>query len=257
MVKRKGFPSFGEIVIVNVINITPYSALCKLEEYPGKEGMIHISEVSGKWVRDIKKFVKLNKTYVAKVVNVDEQKGHINLSLKRVSKIDKTRKMQDYKKEQKAEKILEKIAKKQKITLDKAYEKIGFELQEEFGDMFKAFDIASKTPEVLVQRGIPKSLVDIIHKVAKESIQRKKIKIKAELEVKFYTGDGVEKTKQFLNGLINKYGVNIKYISAPKYSVETKSDNPKLAQKELTKQLTDAISDIKDGEANFRIMGEK
>ena len=257
MVKRKGFPSFGEIVIVNVINITPYSALCKLEEYPGKEGMIHISEVSGKWVRDIKKFVKLNKTYVAKVVNVDEQKGHINLSLKRVSKIDKTRKMQDYKKEQKAEKILEKIAKKQKITLDKAYEKIGFELQEEFGDMFKAFDIASKTPEVLVQRGIPKSLVDIIHKVAKESIQRKKIKIKAELEVKFYTGDGVEKTKQFLNGLINKYGVNIKYISAPKYSVEIKSDNPKLAQKELTKQLTDAISDIKDGEANFRIMGEK
>jgi len=257
MVKRKGFPSFGEIVIVNVINITPYSALCKLEEYPGKEGMIHISEVSGKWVRDIKKFVKLNKTYVTKVVRVDEQKGHINLSLKRVSKIDKTRKMQDYKKEQKAEKILEKIAKKQKITLDKAYEKIGFELQDEFGDMFKAFDIASKTPEVLVQKGMPKSLVDVIHKVAKESIQRKKIKIKAELEVKFYTGDGVEKTKQFLNGLINKYGVNIKYISAPKYSVEIKSDNPKLAQKELTKQLTDAISGIKDGEANFKIMGEK
>jgi len=257
MVKRKGFPSIGEIVIVNVINITPYSALCKLEEYPGKEGMIHISEVSGKWVRDIKKFVKLNKTYVAKVVNVNEQKGHINLSLKRVSKIDKTRKMQDYKKEQKAEKILEKIAKKQKITLDKAYEKIGFELQEEFGDMFKAFDIASKTPEVLVQKGIPKSLVNVIHGVAKESIQRKKIKIKAELEVKFYTGDGVEKTKKFLNDLINKYGVNIKYISAPKYSIEIKSDNPKLAQKELTKQLTDAISDIKDGEANFRIMGEK
>jgi len=257
MVKRKGFPSIGEIVIVNVINITPYSALCKLEEYPGKEGMIHISEVSGKWVRDIKKFVKLNKTYVAKVVNVNEQKGHINLSLKRVSKIDKTRKMQDYKKEQKAEKILEKIAKKQKITLDKAYEKIGFELQEEFGDMFKAFDIASKTPEVLVQKGIPKSLVNVIHGVAKESIQRKKIKIKAELEVKFYTGDGVEKTKKFLNDLINKYGVNIKYISAPKYSIEIKSDNPKLAQKELTKQLTNAISDIKDGEAKFRIMGEK
>jgi translation initiation factor 2 subunit 1 len=257
VVKRKGFPSFGEIVIVNVINITPYSALCKLEEYPGKEGMIHISEVSGKWVRDIKKFVKLNKTYVTKVVNVDEQKGHINLSLKRVSKIDKTRKMQDYKKEQKAEKILEKIAKKQKITLDKAYEKIGFELQDEFGEMFKAFDIASKNPEILVQKGMPKSLVDVIHKVAKESIQRKKIKIKAELEVKFYTGDGVEKTKQFLNNLINKYGVNIKYISAPKYSIEIKSDNPKLAQKELTKQLTDTISGIKDGEANFRIMGEK
>jgi len=257
MVKRKGFPSVGEIVVVNVINITPYSALCKLEEYPGKEGMIHISEVSGKWVRDIKKFVKLNKTYVAKVGRVDEEKGHINLSLKRVSKIDKTRKMQDYKKEQKAEKILEKIAKKQKISLDKAYEKIGFELQDKFGEMFEAFDVASKNPEVLVQKGISKSLVDVIHKVAKESIQRKKIKIKTKLEVKFYTGDGVEKTKEFLNNLINKYGVNIKYISAPKYSVEIKSDNPKIAQKKLVKQLKDAISEIKDGEASFRITGEK
>lgn len=257
MVKRKGFPSIGEVVIVSVINITPYSALCKLEEYPEKEGMIHISEVSGKWVRDIKKFVKLNKTYVVKVVNVDESKGHINLSLKRVSKIDKTRKMQDFKREQKAEKILEKVAKKKKINLNKAYEEIGYELQEKFGDLFKAFDIASKTPEQLIHRGITKNWVEIIHEVAEESIQRKKIKIKAELEVKFYTGDGVEKTKQFLNNLINKYGVNIKYISAPKYSVEIESENPKLAQKELTKQLTSAISSVKDGEASFKIIGEK
>jgi len=257
MVKKKGFPSIGEKVIVSVINITPYSALCKLEEYPGKEGMIHISEVSGKWVRDIKKYVKLNKTYVAKVVRVDEGKGHINLSLKRVSKIDKTRKMQTYKNEQKAEKILEKIAKKKKMTLDKAYEEIGFELQDKFGKMFKAFDIAARTPEVLIEKGISKSLVDIIHKVAKENIQRKKRKIKAKLEVKFYTGDGVEKTKKFLNDLINKYGVSIKYISAPKYSVEVKSDNPRLAQKELVKNLTEAISELKDGEASFSIVGDK
>ena len=242
---------------MSVINITPYSALCKLEEYPGKEGMIHISEVAGKWVRDIKKFIKPNKTYVVKVVNVQEDKGHINLSLKRVSRIDKTRKMQNFKREQKAEKILEKIAKKKKITLDKAYEKIGFELQEKFGEMFKAFDIASKTPEILIQRRIPKDWVKVIHNIAKESIPRKKVKIKAELEVKFYTGDGIERTKQFLNNLINKYGVNIKYISAPKYSIEIETENPKLTQKELTNQLNSAVSNIKDGEAVFKIIGEK
>jgi translation initiation factor 2 subunit 1 len=246
-----------EKVIVTVINITPYSALCKLEEYPGKEGMIHISEVSGKWVRDIKKFVKLNKTYVAKVVRLDEKKGHINLSLKRVARIEKTRKMEDYKREQKAEKILEKIAKKKKISLDEAYEKIGFGLQENFGDMFKAFDIASKTPELLVQRGVSKDWVDVIHKVSKESIKRKKIKIKTELQVKFFTGDGIERVKEFLNELSNKYGVNVKYISAPKYSAEIESENPKLAQKELIKKLTTATSSIKDGEASFKLMGEK
>jgi translation initiation factor 2 alpha subunit (eIF-2alpha) len=57
--------------------------------------------------------------------------------------------------------------------------------------------------------------------------------------------------------LTNKYGLNIKYISAPKYSIEIESDNPKLAKKELKQQLTDATSQIKDGEINFMIEGEK
>jgi len=237
--------------------MTPYSALCRLEEYPGKEGMIHVSEVAGKWVRDIKKFVKLNKTYVAKVLRVDEEKGHISLSLKRTSKIERSRKMQDFKREQKAEKMLERVAKEMNMSLSDAYEKIGYELQEKFDDMFKAFDIASKSPELLVQKGIERKWVDVISKVARESIHRKKVKIKAELNVKFFTGDGVEKTKEFLNNLINKYGVSIKYISAPKYSVEVESENPKIAQKELMKQLTSAVSGIKDGEASFKIKEEK
>jgi translation initiation factor 2 subunit 1 len=219
--------------------------------------MIHVSEVSGKWVRDIRKFVKLNKTYIVKVLNVDEQKGHISLSLKRIAKLDRTRKTQEFRVEQKAEKILNKIARKKNITLQKAYELIGYELQEEFKDMFEAFELAAKSPEKLIARGIKKEWVEIIHEVAKESIVKKKIRIKAELDLKFTTGDGIEKIKEFLNNLINKYELNIKYISAPKYSVETESDNPKLAQKELIKQLTNAVSNMKDGEAEFKIIGEK
>lgn len=228
-----------------------------MEEYPGKEGMIHVSEVSGKWVRDIRKFVKMDKNYIAKVLRVDEEKGHITLSLKRVAKVDKTRKIQEFRYEQKAEKILNKIARKKKITLEKAYESIGYELQEKFKDMFEAFELASKSPEPLINRGIKKEWAEIIHEVAKESITKKKVRIKAELNLKFYTDDGVEKIKEFLNNLINKYGLNIKYISAPRYSVEVESDNPKLAQKELIKQLTDAVSKVRDGEAEFKIIGEK
>jgi len=254
MVKRKGFPKFGEIVIVSITRITPYSAMCKLEEYPGKEGMIHISEVSGKWVRDIRKFIKPNKTYVVKVMDVDERKGHIRLSLKRVARIDRTRKMQAYKREQKAEKILEKIAKKQKMTLDKVYEEIGFRLQEEFGEIFNAFDLASRSQEALTSKGIKPKWAKIIHKIAKESIQRKKVKIKAELDIKSYSGEGVDQIKKLLNNLTNKYGVNVKYISAPKYNVEIVSDNPKIAERELKENLTAAISKFKDGEASFKIM---
>ena len=256
MVKRKGFPEVGEIVTVSITRITPYSAMCKLDEYPWKEGMIHISEVSGKWVRDIRKFIKPNKNYVVKVLQVDEQKGHIRLSLKRVARIDRTRKMQAFKREQKAEKILEKIAKKQKMTLDKVYEEVGFQLQEEFGEIFKAFDLASKDQEALISKGVKPKWAKIIHDIAKESIQRKKVKIKAELNVKSYSGDGIDQIKKFLNNLTNKYRVNVKYISAPKYSVEVVSEDPKMAKKKLKENLTNAISGLKECEASFKIIGE-
>lgn len=256
LVKRRGFPEEGGIVIVTVSRITPYSALCKLEEYLGKEGMIHVSEVSGKWVRDIRKFVKLNKQYVAKVLRVDEKKGHINLSLKRLSKRAKERKIQEFKEEQKAEKMLESIAKKKKISLNEAYETIGYELQEKFGDMFSAFDQAFKSPNLLIRRGIGEEWAKAIHTIAKEHIQKKKVKIRAELTLKLYSGNGIEEIKRFLSNLTNKYKVNVKYISAPRYSVEIENENPKLAEKRLKVELTDAVSSIKDGEASFKIVSK-
>lgn len=257
LAKRKGFPEVGEDVVVKVIRITSYSALCKLEEYPEKEGMIHVSEVSGKWVRDIRKFVKLNKQYVARVMRIDEKKGHINLSLKRLPKKGKERKIQEFKREQKAEKILGIIAKQKKISLDKAYEKIGYELQETFGTMSNAFESAFKSPELLTSRGISKQLAELIHKIAKENIQKKKVKVKAELKLQFYTPDGVDRIKKTLSELINKYKFNVKYISAPKYSVEVITDNPKQTEKELREKLDDITSKIKNGQASFRIVGEK
>lgn len=253
MVKRKGFPASGEKVIVTTVRITPYSALCKLEEYPGKEGMIHVSESSGKWVRDIRKFIKPNKTYVAKVLRIDEEKGHINLSLKRVSKKENERKIQEYKKEQRAEKLLEIIAKKKKISLDQAYEKIGYELQEKFGEMFRAFEAAFKSPEILERREIKKEYIDLIYKIAKENIVQKKIKIKAVLNLRYFTGDGIEKIKDFLQNLNKKYKMNVKYISAPKYEISIETDNPKIMQKQFENQLNSEIKNIKNGEANFEI----
>jgi len=74
--------------------------------------------------------------------------------------------------------------------------------------------------------------------------------------VKSYSGEGIDQIKKLLNNLTNKYRVNVNYISAPKYSVEIVSENPKLAKKELKENLTAAISGFKDGEASFKIMGE-
>ena len=257
MVKRKGFPSEGEVVIVTVKSITPYSALCTLDEYPGKEGMIHVSEVTGKWVRDIKKFVKEGKKYVAKVTKVEEDKGHINLSLKKVPKKMKEKKIQDSKKEEYAEKMLKIIGEKLGLTLDEIYENLGYNLQEMFGDMFVAFNYAIEKPEILRSRGLDEKYVKLMEEVAKENIQKKEVEIKVILELKFYTSDGINRIKEFLIGLRDKYKWEIRYISAPRYIIQFKSKNPKQDEKIVREILENEVSKIKDGLASFTIGGDK
>ena len=106
----------GELVICTVNKINPNSAYVILEEY-GKEGMIHISELVSGWVRNIKDHVKVGQKVVAKITRVNENDGYIALSLKRVDDRQEKEKLKEYNLDNKAERMLEIVAKERKKTL--------------------------------------------------------------------------------------------------------------------------------------------
>lgn len=255
MPKRKGLPEWGELVLCTVQRISPYAAWCKLDEYPETEGMIHVSEVSGKWVHDIREFVKVNKQYVAKVVKIDYQKNFVNLSLKRVSEGEKKEKMNVYRKEQRAEKILEQVAKEFGKSLEQAYKEVGFLLQEKFGEIFVAFEEARKSPNILIKKGVPEEWASALIKGIEKGFKEKEIKIKAELELKSFAGDGIKKIKEILLGL-EKNGFKVKYISPPRYRVEVEGKNPKMLEKKLVENLENILKEIKkaEGEGSYRLI---
>ncbi len=239
MVKKNGLPNPGEVVLCTVQRITPFAAWCILEEY-NVEGMIHISEVAGKWIHDIREFVKPNRQYVAKVVRVDEQKNLVNLSLKRVSKYDERTKMNEFRMGHRAEKMLERAGKELNKTLKQSYQEAGFLLQERFGGLINAFEEISKSKEVLGELDMPKNWKDALLKVVEKAFKVKEIVLKVELELKSYAEDGVERIKKVLTSL-DVNGLEISYISAPKYRLELKTSDPKTAEKILREKL-DAIS---------------
>jgi translation initiation factor 2 subunit 1 len=256
LVRRKGLPQWGELVLCTVKRVTPFAAWCRLDEYPDVEGMIHISEVAGKWVYDIREFVKEEKQYVAKVVKVDYQKNHVNLSLKRVSKKDAKEKMNAFRREQRSEKILEQIAKEVGKNLDQAYEEIGFLLQEKFGDLFVAFEEIRRSKETLDKLNIPKEWVEAIRNVMKKVFKEKEVLIKAELELRSYAKDGIKKIKDVLNDISKNTGATIKYISAPKYRIEIMTKEPKSTEKKLKESLEQAIKQIRqtEGEGSYKLI---
>ena len=72
--------SVGEIVEGTVSDIMNYGAFVKLND--GKTGLVHISEVSKDFVKDIHSVLNEGDLVKAKVLSIDE-KGKIALSIKK------------------------------------------------------------------------------------------------------------------------------------------------------------------------------
>ncbi len=236
MVRRKGLPEINELVVVTTYKVTQFAAWCKLEEYPELEGMISISEAAGKWIYDVREVVKEGKQYVAKVMRIDPEKKVVKLSLKRVSKREQKEKMNIFRKEQRAEKILELVAKELGKSLDEAYEKVGFLLQDEFGEMYDGLEKIFKNPDILKKFKIPDEWKQALLKVVKRSFKEKVIELKAEIELYSLEGDGVNRIKKVLEELTKK-GLIVKYITPPKYSVRLSTTDPKAGERKLEEVL--------------------
>lgn len=248
MVKKRGMPSIGELVICKISKINPNSAFAYLEEY-GIEGMIHISEVSSGWIRDIRQFVKTGQTAVAKVTRIEE--NHVSLSLKRVDKKQENNKIKDYRLNQRAEKMLQIAAEGMKKTLDNAYEEVGFVLQENFGSLYEGFKLSLSNPQLLKERGIPEKWVDQLKMVAEKTIVQKEFEFKAKLHIKTYKEGGVNIIKEIVTNA-RKSGLDVRYIAAPEYLVKFKTMNAKKGEREFTDLLEKIKS--KDAETYFEMI---
>lgn len=74
----------GDIVYGVITNIIGYGAFVVVDDYTG---LIHISEFSDNYVRNIGDFVEVGERVKLKVVDVDEDKKRLKLSYKSLNKI--------------------------------------------------------------------------------------------------------------------------------------------------------------------------
>lgn len=70
----------GKIVTGQVTGIEKYGIFVSLDEF--YSGLIHISEISDGFVKNINDFVNIGETIKAKVVETDEDNYHVKLSIK-------------------------------------------------------------------------------------------------------------------------------------------------------------------------------
>jgi polyribonucleotide nucleotidyltransferase len=71
----------GRIYNSKVKRITSFGAFCEIA--PGKEGLVHVSELAERFVKNVEEVVKVGDEIKVKVIGIDEL-GRINLSKKQV-----------------------------------------------------------------------------------------------------------------------------------------------------------------------------
>lgn len=257
MAERKPqWPEAGDLVIATIETVTDYGAYAKLDEYD-KRGLLHVSEISSSWIRNIRDFVREGQKVVLKVLRVDHEKGHIDLSLRRVTKRERIEKIMSWKKERKAEALLRGVAEKTGLTPDEVYQKA--QAIEQKYDLYEAFEKAAvEGPDALTEIGVPENLAKAFSEVAQERIHVKLVKVKGVLEIRVVKPNGVKIIKEAFHKAkgekIKDAKITFYVIAAPKYNVEVQAENYKRAEDVMQKTADNVITAITKagGEGAFR-----
>ncbi|MFB6213487.1 MAG: S1 RNA-binding domain-containing protein [Candidatus Nanohaloarchaea archaeon] len=233
----KDRPEEGDFVVVTITDVDENSAYAELEEYKDQKGLIHISEVSRSWVQDLTKELGEGEKTVAQVI--DAGSDPVDLSLKRVNDNQKKETMSRWNREKKAEEFLDYLAEILDEDKEDLYEEVVFPLQREFESSFTGFEIAVGEEEKLKDM-LDDEIVEAVQEVAKENINLRQEKLEGELEVSFPQGDGVQRLKKVFENVPE--GVEVKYVSAPEYSITAWGRNSRLAKK----RMDDAVEILRE-----------
>jgi len=255
MRQMSDYPEDGELVVCTVKEVKNFGAFVSLDEYENKEGFIHVRDVATGWVKYIRDYVREGQKIVTKVLSVDTSKGHIDLSLKQVNEHQKREKVQLWKNEKKAEKLLEIVAEKLKRPPAELYEETATELLEKYGGIYGAFEEAALNQKTFKKEHGKKKWVDVFVEIAKENIQPPKVCIVAVMELTCPDSEGILHLRDALmdNSTSEKAEINIRYMGAPRYRIEVSTIDYKTAEEELKKIFQGIEAALKkfDGKAKL------
>lgn len=251
VLKRESYPEEDSFVVCTIVKILPYGAFASLDEYGGKEGYIHISEIASTWIKNIRDFVKEGQKTVAKVMGVNKKKGHIDLSLRRVSQSARKNKLQEWKRAQKADKLLEMAANNLGKDLKTAYQEVGFPLEDNFGEIYGALEeISIEGEEALKDMGIPKEWVPELVRIAQENVTIPRVEISGYVDLECYHPKGVEAIKEALirgreESTDEDVTLDIAYVGSPRYRIIVEAPEYKIAEDVLRKAAEMSIEVVK------------
>jgi len=249
----QSWPIAGELVVCTVRDIKDFAAFVSLDEYPGREGLIPISEIATGWIKYIRDHIREGQKVVCKVLHVDQSRGHIDLSLKDVNDHQRRDKIREWKNESKARKWIGFAAEHS----GENPEVIEAALIKKYGDLYTVFEeIVTEGTDTLKKTGLSAGVIEALSQVARENVKVPRVTVAGNLILTSTKPDGVNIIRRALRSAepkIPEAEIELTYLGAPTYRIKVTAPDYKKAEKALEKAAAAAIGVLErsGGEGKF------
>ncbi|MFO8019137.1 MAG: S1 RNA-binding domain-containing protein [Promethearchaeia archaeon] len=233
---RSAFPREGEFIVGRVRDIQNQYVYVDLLDYDGlpseknAQGMIHIREISSRWVKNIRNHLRVGQKVVLRVLRVDEQKGHVDLSLRRVNSAQRKNRTKEWKYAVKFENLLQFLADDvEGMAVDEVYEKIGFPVLELFEDQYQeTVEELKENGEEVMQEidNVSDEIKEKFLQIVNDNVKISTVSIIGKLDLIVRTSNGIELIKETLKEARDVIEpketrkIEITYLGAPTYRIE-------------------------------------
>jgi len=237
-------------VIATVNRLADYGIYVKLDEYGEKEALVHISEISTTWVRNIRDYAREGQKLVLKVLRVNPQKGQIDLSLRRVTGRERTEKVVEWKKSRKAESIIKAAAERLKSDQTKIDE-VKKKMLSKYSNIFDALEESVESGEkTFTKLEMEPEWASTLAETAKEKIKIEIARVKATIEIASTKSEGIEDVRAALLSAKKvktpkDASIEIYTIGAPKYRIEIAARDYSDAERTLQEAVNEAVTTIR------------
>ncbi len=184
------------------------------------------------------------------------------MSLRRVNKDDRRKKIEQWKKTRKAETLLKLAATELKMTPNDLFDEISPKLNEANVSLYDTLEqTAKKGITILTDLGIKEKTSESLASVAKDKIIVKGVTIQGVFEVTAMGSRGVEEIKDVFHtikdlGEETESTVNLYTLGSPKYRVEVTAEDYKKAELALDRVVKQAEKEWSEHEGTISFKRE-
>lgn len=231
---RTKFPKEGEFIVGKIADIQQQYVYVDLIDYEGLDmdktarGMIHISEISSRWIKNIRNYVRIGQRAVLRVFRVDPVKGHVDLSLRKVNSAQKENRIKEWKYALKYENLLQFLVDETDLTLDDTFELIGWPVLDNFDSYQEAVEELKENGKEILNniKDVSEEHKETFLRIVDENVNISTVGITGKIKLSYELENGIDLIKESLidarNVIESKETrlLRIHYLGAPFYRLE-------------------------------------